>query len=112
MKGRIVWVFWLVVVLAALTATASYAWLAMNTEARLGGFEVELESDSIYLEISAEAEENYGTAALQPGGYGACHCALGHCTEHLPNDAYCSFPRSERLLLHPELPDTGGCNQL
>lgn len=61
MKGRIVWVFWLVVVLAALTATASYAWLAMNTEARLRGFEVELESDSIYLEISAEAEGNYGT---------------------------------------------------
>ena len=60
MKGRIAWVFWLVIVLAVLTSTASYAWLAMNTVARLRGFEVELESDSIYLEISADAAEGYG----------------------------------------------------
>lgn len=60
MKGKIVWSFWLVAVLAVITATASYAWLAMNTEAKVRGFEVELVSDSVYLEISADADERYG----------------------------------------------------
>lgn len=62
MKGRIVWVFWLVVVLAVLASTASYAWLAMNTVARMRGFEVELESDSLYLEISDSDDKDYGKA--------------------------------------------------
>jgi hypothetical protein len=59
MKGRIVWVFWLVVVLAALTATASYAWLAMNTSSRISGVEVEAETDSVYLEISVDSNDGY-----------------------------------------------------
>ena len=59
MKGRIAWVFWLVIILAVLTSTASYAWLAMNTVARVRGFEVAFESDSVYLEISADAAEGY-----------------------------------------------------
>ena len=59
MKGRIVWVFWLVVVLAALTATASYAWLAMNTSSRISGVEIEAKTDSVYLEISADADDGY-----------------------------------------------------
>ncbi len=61
MKGRLAPTFWLVVVLAVLTSTASYAWLAINTAARLRGFEVELTSDSLYLEISQDAEEGYDT---------------------------------------------------
>ena len=60
MKGRIVWVFWLVVVLAVLTSTASYAWLAMNVSSRVRGIEVEAISDSIFLEISAYEGEGYG----------------------------------------------------
>ena len=59
MKGRIVWVFWLVVVLAVLTSTASYAWLAMNVSSRVRGIEVEAETDSVYLEISADSDEGY-----------------------------------------------------
>lgn len=59
MKGRIVSVFWLVVVLAVLTATASYAWLAMSTFARVSGVEIEAETDSVYLEISADADDGY-----------------------------------------------------
>lgn len=60
MKGRIAWVFWLVVVLAVLTSTASYAWLAMNVSSRVRGIEVEAISDSIFLEISAYEGEGYG----------------------------------------------------
>ena len=62
MKGRIVWVFWLVVVLAALTATASYAWLAMNVSSRVRGIEVEALSSSIFLEISADEDAGYDTS--------------------------------------------------
>ena len=62
MKGRIVWVFWLVVVLAALTATASYAWLAMNVSTGVRGIEVELLSDSLFLEISADRDTGYDTS--------------------------------------------------
>ena len=61
MKGRLALTFWLVVVLAVVTSTASYAWLAINTMARLRGFEVGLTSDSLYLEISQDATEDYGT---------------------------------------------------
>ena len=60
-KGRIVLVFWLLAVLAVVTSMASYAWVAMNTTALMRGFEVGLESDSLYLEISADREEDYGT---------------------------------------------------
>ena len=60
MKGRIAWVFWLVVVLAVLTSTASYAWLAMNVSSRVRGIEVEAISDSIFLQISAYEGEGYG----------------------------------------------------
>ena len=59
MKGRIVWVFWLVVVLAVLTSTASYAWVAMNVSTRVRGIEVEALSDSVFLEISADADSGY-----------------------------------------------------
>ena len=59
MKGRIALVFWLVVVLAVLTATASYAWLAMNLSATIRGFEVEATSDSVFLEVSGEADSGY-----------------------------------------------------
>lgn len=70
MKGRIVWVFWLVVVLAALTATASYAWVAMNTLSHISGVEVEAETDSVYLEISADAENGYDkTVSLEGVSY-------------------------------------------
>ena len=59
MKGRIVWVFWLVVVLAVLASTASYAWVAMNVSARVRGIEIGAETDSVYLEISANAGAGY-----------------------------------------------------
>lgn len=59
MKGRIVLIFWLVALLAVVTTMASYAWLAMNSSARMRGFEVLLESDSLYLEISDDAEKDY-----------------------------------------------------
>ena len=59
MKGRIALVFWLVVVLAVLTATASYAWLAMNRSANARGLEVEAISDSMFLEVSAKANSEY-----------------------------------------------------
>lgn len=62
MKGRIALVFWLVVVLAVLTATASYAWLAMNVSARLRGIELEAITDSLFLEISAESDTGYDTS--------------------------------------------------
>jgi hypothetical protein len=62
MKGRIALVFWLVVVLAVLTATASYAWLAMNLSASFRGIEVEAVTDSLFLEISAEADSKYDTS--------------------------------------------------
>lgn len=62
MKGRIAPVFWLVVVLAVLCATSSYAWLAMNVSARLRGIELEAFTDSISLEISAEADTGYDTS--------------------------------------------------
>ena len=58
-KGRIVLVFWLLAMLAVVTSMASYAWVAMNTTALMRGFEVELESDSLYLEISADRYEDY-----------------------------------------------------
>lgn len=60
MKGRLASTFWLVVVLAVLNSAASYAWLALNTAARLRGVEVELVSDSLYLEISQDATDYYG----------------------------------------------------
>ena len=60
MKGRIAWVFWLVVVLAVLTSTASYAWLAMNLTATARVLEVEAVSDSLFLQVSADAESGYG----------------------------------------------------
>ena len=60
MKGRLASTFWLVVVLAVLNSAASYAWLAINTAARLRGVEVELVSDSLYLEISQSATDYYG----------------------------------------------------
>lgn len=59
MKGRIVFVFWLVVVLAVLSATASYAWLAMNVSGSVRGIEVGAEADSVFLEISAERDTGY-----------------------------------------------------
>ena len=59
MKGRIVWVFWLVVVLAVLSSTASYAWVAMNTAAGIRAFEVEAFCDSIYLQISDSPADGY-----------------------------------------------------
>jgi hypothetical protein len=46
-------------VLAVLNTVASYAWLAINTAAVLRGPEVELVSDSLYLEISRDATGNY-----------------------------------------------------
>ena len=70
MKGRIVWVFWLVVVLAALTATASYAWLAMNRSANVRGLEVEAISDSLFLEVSAQANSGYSDS-IQFAGAGS-----------------------------------------
>ena len=60
MKGRITWVFWLVVVLAVLTTTSSYAWLVMNISADVRGIAVEAVSDSIFLQISACENEEYG----------------------------------------------------
>ena len=60
MKGRLASTFWLVVALAVLNSAASYAWLAINTAARLRGVEVELVSDSLYLEISQSATDYYG----------------------------------------------------
>ncbi len=62
MKGRIALVFWLVVVLAVLTATASYAWLAMNVSAGFRGIEVEAIMDSLFLEISADRDTGYDTS--------------------------------------------------
>ena len=59
MKGRIAWVFWLVVVLAVLTSTASYAWLAINASAGVRGIEIEALSDSLFLEISADRDAGY-----------------------------------------------------
>ena len=59
MKGRIALTFWLVVVLAVATATASYAWLAINLSADVRGIELEVELDSIFLEISADSEIGY-----------------------------------------------------
>ena len=60
MKGRVLLVFWMVALLAVLASVASYAWLAMNTKASIRGFEVGFKSDSLYLEISADAEDDYG----------------------------------------------------
>lgn len=60
MKGRLASTLWLVIVLAVLNSAASYAWLALNTAARLRGVEVELVSDSLYLEISQSATDYYG----------------------------------------------------
>ena len=59
MKGKIIWSFWLVALLAVITSTASYAWLAINTTAQVRGFKVDLICDSVYLEISANAEHGY-----------------------------------------------------
>ena len=96
MKGRIVWVFWLVVVLASLTATASYAWLAMNTAAGLRGLEVELESDSLYLEISADAEEYHKSVSLSsPAVY-----SLNGNTSELMLVSYGEVPSNGALLIY------------
>ena len=62
MKGRIVWVFWLVVMLAVLTATASFAWLAMNSSAGVRGIEIEALTDSLFLEISVDPDAGYDTS--------------------------------------------------
>ncbi|MBR2011359.1 MAG: hypothetical protein IKA06_06415 [Clostridia bacterium] len=56
-KGRLAWVFWLLVVLAVLTSTATYAWVAMNSSVMTSGFELTAISDSLYLEISADNQE-------------------------------------------------------
>lgn len=96
MKGRIVWVFWLVVVLASLTATASYAWLAMNTAAGLRGLEVELESDSLYLEISADAEEYHKSVSLsRPAVY-----SFDENTSELMLVSYGEVPSNGALLIY------------
>ena len=58
-KGRVAWVFWLLVVLAVLTSTASYAWLSLNLSARTKGIAVNLTSDSRYLQISANKTDGY-----------------------------------------------------
>lgn len=58
-KGRVAWVFWLLVVLALLTSTASYAWLSMSFSAGTKGIAVSLRSDSEYLQISANYSDGY-----------------------------------------------------
>ncbi len=58
-KGRVAWVFWLLVVLALLTSTASYAWLSISFSAGTRGIAVSLRSDSEYLQISANYSDGY-----------------------------------------------------
>ena len=58
-KGRVAWVFWLLVVLAVLTSTASYAWLSISFSAGTRGIAVSLRSDSKYLQISANYSDGY-----------------------------------------------------
>lgn len=58
-KGRVAWVFWLLAVLAVLTSTASYAWLSLNLSAGAKGIAVNLESDSRFLQISANKSDGY-----------------------------------------------------
>lgn len=53
-KGRLAWVFWLLIVLAVLTSTATYAWVAMNTSIKVSGFELTALTDALALEISAD----------------------------------------------------------
>ena len=58
-KGRVAWVFWVLVVLAVITSAASYAWLSMNTSAFAKGIAVNLASNSRHLQISANAADGY-----------------------------------------------------
>lgn len=62
-KGRLAWVGWLLVVLAVVLSTATYAWVTINTSASMRGFILSAESDSLFLEISADQGEykEYGT---------------------------------------------------
>ena len=98
MKGRLALTFWLVVVLAVVTSTASYAWLAINTMARLGGFEVELESDSLYLEISKDAREDYGTEVSFDG---TMLYAVDDSTHEILLVSYGEVPSVGAILLYP-----------
>ena len=59
MKGRVLWVFWLLAVLAVITSTASYAWLSINLSATTSGIAVKLRTETEYLQISAQQSEGY-----------------------------------------------------
>lgn len=57
----------LLVVSATMLGTASFAWFSMNTEVAVDGIEVEAYSDSLYLEISKEKNQNYDTSVSFAG---------------------------------------------
>ena len=52
---------------AVLLISASYAWVAMNTIAKLDGINVEAYSDSLFLEISTDAAGTYSTSVTLSG---------------------------------------------
>ena len=51
----------MLLVSALLLGTASYAWLAMNTKARVDDVQVEAYSDSLFLQIKETSASNYET---------------------------------------------------
>ena len=98
-KGRIVLVFWLLAVLAVVTSMASYAWVAMNTTALMRGFEVELESDSLYLEISADPDEDYGKDVVF--NRTVVYSALEDDTHNIDLISYGELTSNGALLIYP-----------
>ena len=99
MKGKIIWSFWLVALLAVITSTASYAWLAMNTTAQARGFKVELICDSVYLEISTNADTGFDKEVSFDKVTVKSNAASAH---EVLLVSYGTVPEEGALLIYPE----------
>ena len=66
-SSRLLLALSLLLISATMLGTASFAWFSMNTEVAVDGIEVEAYSDSLYLEISKEKNQNYDTSVSFAG---------------------------------------------
>ncbi len=98
-KGRVALAFWLMVVLALVTSTATYAWISMNLSSYVGGIAVKLATDTKYLQISAHPAEGYSNAI----SFGEEHYIFGTtaAVEQIYLTAYGYLPDEGGLIITP-----------
>ena len=96
-KGRVALAFWLMVVLALVTSTATYAWISMNLSSYVGGIAVKLATDTKYLQISAHPAEGYSNAI----SFGEEHYIFGTtaAVEQIYLTAYGYLPEKGGLII-------------